>query len=396
MHFPHRSTRNIATQLPSVYSTFSTNRSLSIKIPSPKIHDEKELVPVERSASPSAKQILLGQEGLEVLVQIIPAADVATKPLPRLPNSKWGQMSVKQRMLAILCLQLLIVLVVGCSLLSAKSKVPRNVQLPEETVAAAASSIPSPTPSNATIKRGTFTFFIGNPQQQDSACLAQNNESAAWSCLPRRYLRMNLLPSLENPTDVLASIEPVVENPTTWYGLVGPNIDPVLLSLAVDAAAPKLGMAYHFRTTYNRAVVLKEDQMAAPGQSLGLEETSFTQVQIGDRPWLCTFNQTVIEGYIYVSHNSSMGNQNMTLDDQTRNLPYPFKLTEQRDSNSPQPYCRRMEMLGNGQLVPSNEDGELKRLKLAETVFGGASMQRAGRRRQTTSERSCRCQWMYQ
>ena len=258
------------------------------------------------------------------------------------------------------------------------------------------------------IQRGTFSLPIGAPQQQNSACLAQNNESAAWTCTAREPLILSFFPS---PTEQRNLIMMAIQSPSnmqpSMYGVQDPRINPLELTPAVDPERPNNGAAYYFRTTYSRTMLLKEDQIAKQSQDLDLPKTNVSTIQPGDRPWLCIFNKTLLEGYIYVSEKSTCSNRpadskvgNSTINLGSPCLPYVMKLTEQWLPNSKQPYCSRMLMSQDGNLV---KDTVSKALKLSDAgpvppVSANSTDTNLGerKRQQTQSPNTCRCQWMVQ
>lgn len=206
------------------------------------------------------------------------------------------------------------------------------------------------------------------------------------------------------------------------YGLQSPDLALQSLQLVSDLDYRALGPAYHFATRYDKLVILRSDDLT-PGSGLPKRQEdkgSFRQrfqVRPGDQPWFCYWNQTYIEGYVYVQDNSTaasfaafptqppMGSPSASYDPYgflatssgsalptgtgpvvtttsvatptpapparrqasndapppPRIPPYPriVKIEERRVSGSPQPYCRQMVMLDNGKITPLN-DGDQK------------------------------------
>ncbi|KAF2113950.1 hypothetical protein BDV96DRAFT_105550 [Lophiotrema nucula] len=399
MRFPRRSVRSISeNQLPTIQTQFLSKYDLTTPIQIPanagEVEDGIEVVPLERQNSSAVKQITLGDEGMEVVPGSKLEFELATKPLPQLPKTIWMRLSFKYRVLAVVCTQLLILLVIGLSLMSLRAKKSKITErLPPST----------DTRPNLPIKVGTYAFKV-KESQHDSECLAREDETAAWTCDPKRMLRFSLSHASDGQANATYASIDLKDNLTFW-GAQGPNINQVLLNPAIDPENPANGMAYHFLTTYNRTVVLKEGEI---GDVLTqtTPEMNKTYVKDGERLWLCAFEQTEVEGYIYVSQSAQRANQTVP-SNQDPNfigmnfLPYFLKLREMRTRESPQPYCTKMQMQ-NGTMVPAMNGGSVQVLQLHEThvepqhvrrdMMGWARQQR----RQTTTPWCCRCQWLWQ
>jgi hypothetical protein len=80
------------------------------------------VVPFERSNALSAPILSPDQEEKEVFMVSEKEMSVGEKPLPTLPKTMWHRMSVRQRILAILGLQFLILMTIGLALIAAKRK----------------------------------------------------------------------------------------------------------------------------------------------------------------------------------------------------------------------------------------------------------------------------------
>lgn len=124
MYQPRRSLRNIQP-LPNIYTAFSVDHDSnssaehSGKCLIREIEDGIEVVPFERSNSYSAPILSPEQAEKEVLIVSEKEMGPANKPLPRLPTTLWGRLSMKQRILALLFIQAAILLTVGFILMAA-------------------------------------------------------------------------------------------------------------------------------------------------------------------------------------------------------------------------------------------------------------------------------------
>jgi hypothetical protein len=131
MRFPRRSSRSILHQsLPSIQTLFRSSLSDGNTIHSPllaspgRIVDGIEVVPLERQNSSTTKICTPGTEEKEVVAgwKENLELELAAKPLPSLPGSRWARISTKYRIIAILCLQFFILLTIGLGFMAAKRK----------------------------------------------------------------------------------------------------------------------------------------------------------------------------------------------------------------------------------------------------------------------------------
>lgn len=190
------------------------------------------------------------------------------------------------------------------------------------------------------------------------------------------------------------------------YGLQAPVVPPAPLQLVNDLDYKGYGPAWHFSTRYDKVVVLQSEEFIA-GQGVRKRDDdsnkpSFRhrfQVQPGDNPWYCIWNATYIEGYIYVSNNSTAATMTTSptpntsdpfvelmtptatifasggesasptsppsrrtlynrQDGSSFRFPFPYprivKIEERRLPGAEQPYCQKMQLLDNGQIAPAS------------------------------------------
>ena len=125
----------------------------------------------------------------------------------------------------------------------------------------------------------------------------------------------------------MITIGPPLSNDSILYGGQVPIIPPVKL-LTVEHAGADDTLVYHFRATYDRIVFLEENGFAQA-------RTRQSAILPGDSLWQCAFNETLIEGYIYVSKpnttdltniGNDMANDTNTV--RLPTLPYVVKLLE--------------------------------------------------------------------
>ncbi|GAB7363061.1 hypothetical protein MBLNU230_g3354t1 [Neophaeotheca triangularis] len=167
------------------------------------------------------------------------------------------------------------------------------------------------TPASSLPPTGTYALTLSTPQETQAGCLANQDYAAAWSCdlagVPAAAVKVGTAED-EDDSPVGASLYYASESTEVEYG----TQRQVLMSdfapfLAVsDNDNPENGPAFYFQAQYNKVVVLPEnafDQSSkSKRQAWSLPDT-FSQKQVidpGEKPWFCYWNNTLLEGYIYV------------------------------------------------------------------------------------------------
>ncbi|KAF9739882.1 hypothetical protein PMIN06_006047 [Paraphaeosphaeria minitans] len=268
---------------------------------------------------------------------------------------------------------------------------------------------PIATPSSLpALPTGAFSLPLGYAQESSPGCLLLGNQYAAWSCkMSFAPLQIVINSTLDG---YQASLQTwVATDGSIQYGLQTPLFPPSTLQLVSDLDFRGYGPAWHFAGRYDKVVVLQNEEFAA-GTNLRKRDDDPNkpsarhrfQVMPGDNPWYCFWNSTYIEGYIYVTDNStaaSMTNyptpnptdpfdammtptattsasfpetstasatplrtkrtpQQRSDAGFTFRFPFPYprivKIEERRLPGAPQPYCQKMQLLDNGQITPAS------------------------------------------
>ncbi|KAF2631364.1 hypothetical protein BU25DRAFT_445527 [Macroventuria anomochaeta] len=394
MQLPRRSVRSIQ-ELPSIYTAFPAHytpvrthsaSTTSDSARSPDIDDGLEVVPLEHDSILSAPIVSAYLDEKEVFIS---TQEILEKPLPSIPTSiwdrTWGRMSVKYRVLAVLGLQALVLLTVGTVLLAANSKPTEEYDAPScyRRIRKAGGNDTN-TSSTTPIERGTFQVPIQLPQQQSSTCLARANESRAWQCAFDTTLQLSILPSLGDDADKPVMITlglPSTSNRSVHCGQQAPEIGPTALTTFNGSED---GPQYHFSATYDRTVILREDQLrqektySSPMQG----QPKHTTFLPGQSLWRCTFNDTLLEGFIYTKRDG--GSVFNGTDAPSGHLPHKLKLVEHRLATGSAPYCEKVVVGLNGDLENGDESVDLK---LSDAQSGSGTSQ-------GDSDTSCQCQWI--
>lgn len=408
MQFPRRSVRSIQ-ELPSIHTAFPVHykpvrthsaSTASNSARSPDVEDGLEVVPFERDSILSAPIVGAYLDEKEVFISTQEALE---KPLPSIPTSlwsrTWGRMSVKYRVLAVLGLQGLVLLTIGVVLMTARSNPSKeydvsqdlnrdqaNLRISDHAEIRSTGGNSTNTSSDAQIERGSFSVAIQLPQQQSSTCLARANESRAWQCAFDTDLQLSILPSLgdeDKPIMVTLGL-PSTSNRSVHCGQQAPEIGPTVLTALEGRDA---GAQYHFSATYDRTVIMREGQLEQekPSSWPMQGQPKHTNFLPGTSLWRCTFNDTLLEGFLYTEKDAaSVSSGSNVTAAATSRLPYKLKLTERRAAVGSAPYCEKVTVGVDGELA---DGGASVDLTLAEGGTGSESAE-------GSSDTSCQCQWV--
>ena len=103
------------------------------------------------------------------------------------------------------------------------------------------------------------------------------------------------------------------------YGAQPPVLNKAhVLGLVTDSQNPDRGPAWFFQMPYNKIVVVPGGALTAPSSYSKRQYNSHSPeteafmgrkgvAQLGDKPWLCYWNGTLLETFIYVNQTSSWG-----------------------------------------------------------------------------------------
>lgn len=193
------------------------------------------------------------------------------------------------------------------------------------------------------------------------------------------------------------------------YGASSPSINPSMsMELVNDTFDLSRGPAWFRMTPYNKTVVVAEDFLSAsssskvkrePGGGLFNTVGNFQRKGVasaGDKPWICTWPDTLVEVFIYATENSSYvsetGAATITAAPSTsatatatesaatatttsemisvQPLPaYPraVKVKERRMNQAPRPYCVQVEVLSDNSTEPVlDSDGNQVTIEIEE------------------------------
>jgi hypothetical protein len=182
----------------------------------------------------------------------------------------------------------------------------------------------APSEGIPTAPTGTYRLPISTPSIAPASCLSNLAQSAAWSCAipaPLPYI----IDIINVPgSDNLSNVEMKMDygNATVAflpYGAQPPIFnDHKVMRLVEDVNYPERGPAWFFQATYDKVVILPQVALAtSPTTSRryakdkrDISAPGFSQkavAQVGEMPWICYWNATLLEAFIYVNQTSISG-----------------------------------------------------------------------------------------
>ena len=303
---------------------------------------------------------------------------------------------------------------------------------------------------------GTFAVSLDEPVSNTNSCL-NDNQSCAWDCATGADLSMVVTAAGSNAPTISLSYPPPSY---IRYGSQPPQLNrPAKLVLMEDKDNSNKGPAYVFQQPYDKLVVVHErdlssaipdskrsflkrwfygNRLKSRGSLIGRQDddkwTSNAYAQPADRPWFCYWNNTILEGFIFVtqdadpspsaspsaagtsSGSSPFSESRLKRQSHATPLPYPksVKIEERRPLKPSQPYCQQKQILytlqpGSSilQTIYLNET-ESQSLVQDQVIQGmgvihppgsaaspsGFPGKREAMRKRTTDANACQCKWM--
>ena len=165
------------------------------------------------------------------------------------------------------------------------------------------------TPSATSPPTGTFALSFGRPEETESSCLTVPGQRPAWDCdLALNAdigIKVNYQPGTNQSGAHMFTTSP--DTDSLYYGTQASSMmtsfSPFLL--VKDKDDPQNGEAFYFQAYYNKVVVVPGNRL--PGEKekrddYDIPNAWFNQKEVAtaaDKPWICYWNDTIIEGFIY-------------------------------------------------------------------------------------------------
>lgn len=234
---------------------------------------------------------------------------------------------------------------------------------------------------------GNYIFTLPNASYTSPSCLSYQDQMDAWDCASGATLNITII--MDNSTSPSISMSVPSSDQPLRYGAQPPLLNgPSALRLRKDKSQKWKGPAYWFSSQmYNKLVILHEEDLHgedSPGTPPNTKRSILEGrnsawwrnelVEPGHRPWFCFWNNTYLEGFIYLTVDEpvsgSTSSNTPSAPDSTAVVQTPaaaatclpsrypkvMRVRELRyasiNGGSTAPYCQRMEILPSAQLGP--------------------------------------------
>lgn len=309
---------------------------------------------------------------------------------------------------------------------------------------------------------GTFAISLDKSISNTNSCLS-NDQSCAWDCATGADLSMVVTIADSNAPKISLSY-PTLSDEYIHYGSQPPQLNrPANMVLMKDKDDFNKGPAYWFQQQYDKLVIVHEGDLQGPipsprrsflkrwfydnglknhgslkGRQDGDSWASNILARPGERPWFCYWNNTVLEGFIFVTQDANLsasasdaspsaaatssGSSEWSRSRSKRqsaatSLFYPksVKIEERRPLKPSQPYCQQLQILDTHrpgssilQTLYLNETGSqsLVQNQAMQGMGGihispepaaspsGSSEKRGVMHKRTTYPSACQCKWV--
>ena len=189
-----------------------------------------------------------------------------------------------------------------------------------------ATPIALPYPLLPLLPTGNFTIPLDTPTDDNNACLPISSQTVAWGCASNDFVDLKVIPSDYGSTQV-SVYNNMPDQMLYLYGAQPPMLkSPASLTLVTDINNPSKGPAYFFQQTYDKIVILNSTAFVPQNNKRELVAGEKLSPEIrdvimprdprmavpGDQPWFCFWNNTILEGFIYVNETISDASENTT------------------------------------------------------------------------------------
>ncbi|KAJ5516678.1 hypothetical protein N7527_008238 [Penicillium freii] len=218
-------------------------------------------------------------------------------------------------------------------------------------------------------------------QNGSGLCVDETNYGKAWKCLQAPSKFKIFVGETKGRHSII--FDDSAPTPTFTYGPQPPywSASPTqALSMAIDTTDIGMGPALFFLSPFDKLVIVPDDtfsnslskrtwvddKWAATSAYKNLKQTA----EVGDKPWFCWWNNTMMEFFLYVNQSTSHSlgttastNSDMAAstagitggskrDETFSDYPRRIKMEERRDDPSREaPYCQQMQIRNDGGLA---------------------------------------------
>ncbi|KAI1416570.1 hypothetical protein F5Y13DRAFT_119201 [Hypoxylon sp. FL1857] len=194
---------------------------------------------------------------------------------------------------------------------------PSPVQSPANWDTQPLSTLPPDLPP---LPQGNFSMFLGRNNRISNTCFSDPTLSQAWSCdLTLFQLSMSIqrLPNEPNTSDYsfgfIFNESNTLKNNVYTYGVQPPDLRDLKMKLVSDVFEMPRGPAWNFEVSYNKTAIIPEMFISASSSSQNRRRMLFGGgdakrrgvAQPGEKPWVCHWDNTILEAFIYAGQNNS-------------------------------------------------------------------------------------------
>ncbi|EZF69894.1 hypothetical protein H105_07744 [Trichophyton soudanense CBS 452.61] len=266
---------------------------------------------------------------------------------------------------------------------------PTQTLPPTPTTSGTLDALPLPTTSGAPvfspIPTGPISISGRTFNSLSQSCVNTTSLRLSWDCVDYGHFKGSISVGPKDTRTIKFS-----QAPLTGKFIYGDQIPAFadkeyMLQPAYDASAPDDGPAYFFYTTFDKLVIIPDDEFpyGVLGRSVkdsaqlkrSNNRSGKVQSQPGDKPWFCWWNTTYIELFIYANKNATEDDMKTSSDGSddgmpsTPPTPYPRESTPTTTSASPTSTPITMSGEGGGNLPQAYPQA----IKIKELRFSDAS-----------------------
>ncbi|KAI2468336.1 hypothetical protein F4781DRAFT_272188 [Annulohypoxylon bovei var. microspora] len=202
---------------------------------------------------------------------------------------------------------------------------PSQVQSPSSWDTQPLSTLPPDLPALPT---GMYSMLLGRNNRISNTCFTDPTLAQAWSCdLTFFQLNMNVtkLPDEQNISDYSFGFSYnetySLKNNFFTYGVQPPDLTDLKMRLVSDIFEAPRGPAWNFEVSYNKTAIIPEPFLtvssgpsSSPSSNSNRRRMMFggndakrkgVMAQPGDKPWVCHWDNTILEAFIYAGQNNS-------------------------------------------------------------------------------------------
>ncbi|KAI1106604.1 hypothetical protein F4804DRAFT_20228 [Jackrogersella minutella] len=184
-------------------------------------------------------------------------------------------------------------------------------------------------PDLPALPTGQYAMFLGRNNRISNTCFSDPTLAQAWSC-DLTFFQLNMeikkLPDQPNTSDYSFGFSYnetySLKNNYYTYGVQPPDLTDLKLKLVSDVFEAPRGPAWNFEVSYNKTAIIPEPFLtvnpASPSASQstgpnrrrmmfggGDAKRKGVMAQPGDKPWVCHWDNTILEAFIYAGQNNS-------------------------------------------------------------------------------------------